>query len=236
MKRHATVVFLVAFLFLVVGGCERSTTVVGRLVLESGVVGDVSGSSVELYETFDLSGSPVAMTVSDTGFDHRLSRFEVDQVAAGTYYILAWSDVDGNGTISDRDIVGVGGGDYRPGYGGSPIEVFEGARIDARDINMEVYAEVVDSVAGFRTAGGDTTFFIYSFNYDVVVVSLSIEFPEFGTLIDPEASGDKTAGVVYRSDGWSRGGDAMPSGLHHLYVTGRLDGDQFDLEFRLDVE
>ena len=235
MKWYPALTFLVVFLLPVVG-CERSTTVVGRLVLEEGVVGDVSGSSVELYELSDLSVPPVATVVSDTGFDHRLSRFEIEQVPAGTYYVLAWSDVDGNGTISDRDIVGVHGGDYRPGHGGSPIEVYEGARIDARDINMEVYAQVVDSIAGFRTAGRDTTFFIYSFNYDVTITSLAIEFPEFGTLIDPEASGGKTAGVVYRSDGWSRGGSEMPVGSHHVYVSGTRDGERFDLEFPLEVE
>ncbi|MFO7639124.1 MAG: hypothetical protein R6X14_07515 [bacterium] len=226
---------LVLLLGLLAPGCRQETAVVGELILESGHVGDVRASRVELHATFDLSEAPVAAVTSDDGRDERRSAFHLSGMPAGSYYLLAWQDVDRDGRISDRDIVGVRDGSYRPGYGGTPVEVFDGAETDVRNVTVSTWRDPVASVTGRRSAAFDTTEFLFGFNYDLELTALSVTFPGLGTLLDPDAPGPKLAGVEYVSGGWVRGGAEMPAGRHVLHLTGRLEGESFNLALPVDV-
>jgi hypothetical protein len=204
--------------------------------MESGEAGDARGSSVELHEARDLSGAPVVVVTSDSTEQPRASSFEVSGLTEGSYYILAWKDSDGNGVVSNQDLVGVRGEVYRPGHGGSEIEVLAGATIDAGDVLMRAYRAPLQAVSGARNAALDSTSFTYSFNYDVVVTSLSVSFPGSGPVADPEAAGPKTAKLDYVSSGWSRAGRTMPNGIHSVHVHGTLDGELFRIVAPVEVQ
>lgn len=231
-----TRISLAVALLLVAAGCRRETAVSGRLDLEPGYIGDVRGSRVELHLAADLSDEPVVTALSEAGPDQRSSEFRLTGMPAGMYYLLAWRDADGNGRISDRDIVGVGGGTYRPGYGGGPIQVFTGANTGGLGVKLRTWRAPVDTIWARRSRAGDTTEFSYRLNYDLVITSLSIYFPGLGTLSDPDAVGPKTRGVVHVSGGWTRGGQAMPAGRHLVSITGRLDGEDFSISSPVEVE
>jgi len=225
----------VAMLLLSVAACDGETAVLGEVRLEAGYVGDVRGSRIELYETNDLSGEPVVAGVSEFSVDARRSSFRLTGMLPGSYYLLAWRDVDEDGRISDRDLVGVGGAAYRPGFGGGPIGVFAGVPTDVRFVNMRPWRDPVQSLEGVRSPGRDTTEFRLVFNYDLELTSMAVQFPGLGTLLDPDAPGPKVAGAVYVSGGWTRGGVEMPGGRHLVNISGRLEGETFNLTVPVDV-
>ncbi|MFO7676045.1 MAG: hypothetical protein R6X12_07010 [bacterium] len=234
LLRHVVATLAAAGL-LATAGCPGETAVRGTLTLEPGYIGDIRGSNVQLHTTADLSDEPVAAAVSRSGADQRRSEFELVGMPAGSYYLLAWRDVDGDGRLGDRDIAGVGGGTYRPGYGGGPIQVYEGAGTVGIGVNMRTWRDPVDTAHARRSGGLDTTEFSFVFNYDLVLTSLTIHFPGLGTLADPDAPGPKSRGVTYLSGGWTRGGREMPAGRHIVYLAGRLESDTFRLSVPVEV-
>jgi hypothetical protein len=228
-------VILAAGLVLVGGVCEIPTSVKGTLSIAPEVSGDVRASAVSLYPTSDLSGPAAAGgAAADTGAGRSVG-FELADVPAGKYYLLAWQDVDDDGVIDDGDLVGLRGAGYQPGLGGQVLEVVEGALTDAGGVEMKVYLEPLDTVTGALVPTGDTTVFRYSFNHDLELSALSIAFPGIGTLTDPEAAGEKLAGVLYESGGWSAGGAPMPTGIHRVSFRGTLESSRFDVSREVDV-
>ena len=216
------------------GSCTKATKLTGTLVLQPGQTGDVENTRVALYEKADLTGTPVAFVASKTNTISN-SPFEFDNVLEGYYYVLAWKDLDGNGVVSDKDIVGVHGGTYVPGQGGTQVTVVKGQTTDVGDIEMLIYKELKISASGALANAGTETGFTYSFNYDVAVTSLTITFPGFAPLTDAGAVGAKTAGTIYHSDGWNNGGAQMPTGAHTLEFVGTWDGGAFDVVVTVNV-
>jgi hypothetical protein len=233
--RGRMAVMLAAGLAALAGVCETVTTVRGRVALVSGTVGDVRSARIEFYEMPDLSGQPVAAgAAADTG-TWSLTDFEVRDVPAGSYYLLAWQDLDNDGRVSDGDLAGLRGVRYQEGLGGEALEVVEGQANDAGVVELAVYLEPLDTVSGSLAPSGDTAAFRYSFKHDLELTALSIAFPGIGTLTDPEAAGFKLAGVTYESGGWSAGGEPMPTGIHVVSFRGVLDSSRFDVQREVDV-
>jgi len=226
---------LAAGLAALAGVCDTTTSVKGRVTLVQGTVGDVRSATIELYETPDLSGQPVVTGMAaDTG-TWSLTDFEVLDVPPGSYYLLAWQDVDDDGEVSDGDLAGLRGVRFQPGLGGEALDVVEGQANDAGVVELARYLEPLDTVYGGLVPSGDTTVFAYSFNHDLELTALSIAFPGIGTLTDPDAAGFKLAGVTYESDGWSAGGEPMPTGRHAVSFRGVLDSSRFDVLREVDV-
>jgi hypothetical protein len=201
---------------------------VGTLILQTGQSGDVQNCKVQLFVSSDLTGSPV-MEVASKQNTTVNSPFEFTDPVEGYYYLIAWKDLNGDGVVSDKDIVGVHGGTYRPGHGGSRITAKDGTTTDVGEIVMLIYKELKISASGERVNGGTETNFTYSFNYDVTITSLTITFPGYVPVIDPAAPGAKTAGTSYHSDGWNTGGNQMPTGTHTLEFIGTWEGTAFDV-------
>lgn len=228
MPKKSVLVTMLAVLALSLS-CTKVTKVIGTLLLQAGQTGDVQNCRVELYEKADLTGTPVKFVSSKNSGQANTSPFEFTDVIEGYYYILAWKDLNGDGVVSDKDIVGVHGGFYRPGYGGTQITVTEGKTNDVGNIEMLIYKELKISASGERVNGATETNFTYSFNYDVTLTSLTITFPGYTPVTDPSAPGAKTAGVQYHSDGWNTGGGIMPTGTHTLEFVGTWQGTAFDV-------
>ena len=219
----ALIVVAVAFM----GSCTKATKLTGTLILQTGQSGDVQNCRVQLFVSSDLTGSPVKEVASKQNTTVN-SPFEFTDLVEGYYYLIAWKDLNGDGVVSDKDIVGINGGTYRPGYGGSQVTVTTGKTTDVGEIVMLIYKELKISASGERVNAGTETDFTYSFNYDVTVTSLTITFPGFPLVTDPGAIGAKTAGTSYHSDGWNNGG-VMPTGAHTLEFVGTWEGAAFDI-------
>ncbi len=228
MKKY---ILLLALATVVVPlSCEKETKVIGTLLLQPGQTGDVQNCRVELYEKADLTGTPVKFVASKASGQANRSDFEFTDVIEGYYYLLAWKDLNGDGVVSDKDIVGVHGGFYRPGYGGTQITVKAGQINDVGEIEMLIYKELKISASGSRSGDHLTTTFTYSFNYDVTLTSLTITFPGYQPVQDPDAPGTKTAGTQYTSGPWhDAGGNPMPTGTHTLQFVGSWEGTSFDI-------
>jgi len=220
----ALVVVAVAFM----GSCTKATKLTGTLILQTGQSGDVQNCRVQLFVSQDLTGNPV-MEVPSKQNTTVNSPFEFDNPVEGYYYLLAWKDLNQDGVLSDKDIVGIHGGEYRPGYGGSQVTVKDGQTTDVGDIVMLIYKQLKISASGERVNGATQTNFTYSFNYDVTITSLTITFPGFTPVVDPDAPGAKTAGTSYHSEGWNTGGAQMPTGSHTLEFVGSWEGTAFDI-------
>jgi len=188
----------------------------------------VQNCRVQLFVSQDLTGNPV-MEVPSKQNTTVNSPFEFDNPVEGYYYLLAWKDLNQDGVLSDKDIVGIHGGEYRPGYGGSQVTVKDGQTTDVGDIVMLIYKQLKISASGERVNGATQTNFTYSFNYDVTITSLTITFPGFTPVVDPDAPGAKTAGTSYHSEGWKTGGAQMPTGSHTLEFVGSWEGTAFDI-------
>jgi hypothetical protein len=220
----ALIVVAVAFM----GSCTKATKLTGRLILQTGQSGDVQNCKVQLFVSSDLTGNPVKEVASQQNTTVN-SPFTFDDPVEGYYYLIAWKDLNGDGVVSDKDIVGINGGTYRPGYGGSQVTVKDGKTTDVGEIVMLIYKELKISASGERVNGGIETNLTYSFNYDVTISSLTITFPGFSPTTDPDAPGAKTAGTSYHSDGWNNGGGQMPAGDHTLHFIGTWDSTPFDI-------
>ena len=219
----ALIVVAVAFM----GSCTKATKLTGTLILQTGQSGDVQNCKVQLFVSSDLTGSPVKEVASQQNTTVN-SPFTFDDPVEGYYYLIAWKDLNGDGVVSDKDIVGVHGGTYSPGHGGSQVTVKDGQTTDVGEIVMLIYKELKISAMGERVNAGTETNFTYSFNYDVTITSLTITFPGFTPAVDPDAPGAKTAGTSYHSDGWQSGG-VNPTGAHTLEFVGTWEGTAFDV-------
>jgi len=226
----AIMVVAVAFM----GSCTKATKLIGTLILQTGQSGDVQNCKVQLFVSSDLTGSPVKEVASQQNTTVN-SPFTFDDPVEGYYYLIAWKDLNGDGVVSDKDIVGIHGGTYRPGYGGSQVTVKDGKTTDVGEIVMLIYKELKISASGERVNGATETNFTYSFNYDVTISSLTITFPGFTPIVDPDAVGAKTAGTSYHSDGWNTGGGTMPTGAHTLQFVGTWDGTPFDVTVTVTI-
>ena len=233
-RKTAMLVLAVAAVALV-AGCTKPTKVTGTLLLQAGQTGDVQNCRVELYEKADLTGTPVQFVSSTNSGQANSSPFTFTDVLEGYYYLLAWKDMDGDGIVDDGDIVGVHGGTYTPGHGGEQLTVTKGKTTDAGDIEMMIYKELIISAAGARSNGNIQTDFTYSFNYDVTLTSLTITFPGFDPINDPDAPGAKVGGTTYHTDGWNTGGGVMPTGDHLLHFIGTWQGNAFDVTVTVSV-
>uniref|UniRef100_A0A7C4CD23 Uncharacterized protein n=1 Tax=candidate division WOR-3 bacterium TaxID=2052148 RepID=A0A7C4CD23_UNCW3 len=237
MVRRTVVLALLAAAIVALPGCSKPTRVIGRLVLAPGQTGDVQNCRVELYVSSDLTGNPVKFVASEASGQANQSPFEITDVIEGYYYLLAWKDMNGDGVVSDKDIVGVHGGTYRHGYGGTQVTVTKGQTKDVGDIQMMIYKELKATASGSRSQGGTVTDFSYSFNYDVTLSKFTVEFPDEPGVEyeDPGQIGAKLAGTTYQSAGWNMGGLPMPSGNHILRFTGTWDGTAFTLAVNVSV-
>ena len=225
----ALIVVAVAFM----GSCTKATKLTGTLILQTGQSGDVQNCKVQLFVSSDLTGSPVKEVASQQNTTVN-SPFEFADPVEGYYYLIAWKDLNSDGVVSDKDIVGIHGGTYRPGYGGSQVTVKDGKTTDVGEIVMLIYKELKITASGSRAKGGTETSFTYTFNYDVTVTSLTITFPGYAPVIDLPAPGAKTAGTPYDSDTYVTGG-VNPTGAHTLEFVGTWEGTAFDVSVTVAV-
>ncbi len=236
MLRKSVLLAVVAATALVFVNCEKQTKLTGTLILQTGQSGDVTNCRVQLFVSSDLTGSPVKEVASQPGNTVR-SAFEFEDVLPGYYYLLAWKDLNGDGVVSDRDIVGIHGGTYRPGYGGSQVTVIDGKTTDVGEIVMLIYKELKITASGSRAQGGTVTNFSYTPNYDLTITRFSIVFPDEPGVEyeDSRQVGTKTGGQTYTSDGWNMGGAPMPAGNHILRFQGMWEGAAFDISVTVNV-
>jgi len=219
----ALIVVAVAFM----GSCTKATKLTGTLILQTGQSGDVQNCKVQLFVSSDLTGSPVKEVASQQNTTVN-SPFTFDDPVEGYYYLIAWKDLNSDGVVSDKDIVGIHGGSYTPGHGGSQVEVKDGKTTDVGEIVMLIYKELEITASGERVNGGLETNFTYTYNYDVTITSLTVTFPGYSPSTDPDAPGAKAAGT-YHSNGWNNGVGAMPTGNHTLEFVGTFEGNAFDV-------
>jgi len=233
MLKKTVLLALVAVAVVFMGSCTKATKLIGTLILQTGQSGDVQNCKVQLFVSSDLTGSPVMEVASQQNTSVN-SPFTFDDPVEGYYYLIAWKDLNSDGVVSDKDIVGIHGGSYRPGYGGSQVTVKDGKTTDVGEIVMLIYKELKVTASGSRANGGIETNFTYSYNYDVTITSLTITFPGYAPEIDPDAPGFKAAGT-YNSNGWNIGGGMMPTGAHTLQFIGTWDGTPFDITVTVTV-
>ena len=229
MLKKTVLLALIVVAVTFMGSCTKVevTKLIGTLILQTGQSGDVQNCKVQLFVSDDLTGSPVKEVASQQNTTVN-SPFEFTDPVEGYYYLIAWKDLNGDGVVSDKDIVGINGGTYRPGYGGSQVTVKDGKTTDVGEIVMLIYKELKITASGSRAGGGTETNFTYSYNYDVTITSLTITFPGFTPENDPDAPGFKAAGT-YNSNGWNSGGGVMPTGTHTLQFIGTWEGNAFDV-------
>lgn len=237
MLKKTVLLALIVVAVTFMGSCTKATKLIGTLILQTGQSGDVQNSKVQIFVSSDLTGTPVKEVASQQNTTVN-SPFEFTDLVEGYYYLIAWKDLNGDGIVSDRDIVGVHGGTYRPGYGGSQVTIKDGKTADVGEIAMLIYKQLTVTASGTRTPGRDTTNFTYSFNYDVNLTKLTIEFP-----VDPGVEyedstqpGNKTAFLPYSSNGWNMGGATMPTGSHIIRCQGTWSGTTvFDIKTTVTV-
>jgi hypothetical protein len=92
------------------------------------------------------------------------------------------------------------------------------------------------TAAGERGSGGTETNFTYEFSHDADLTMLTFTFPGYAPVDDPDASGPKSAGTTYHSDGWNAGGINMPTGIHYLEFSGTWQEGAFDVVVEVDVD
>jgi len=214
---------------------KKITGIKGTLILQTGQAGDVRNSRVQLFVSSDLTGNPVKEVASDaTGVDQTKSKFEFEDVLPQYYYLLAWKDLNGNGKVDHLDIVGVHGGKYKPGYGGTQITVTEGKMTDVGEIVMYIYKELLMTVRTERDANGFLSF-IYKFNDDCVVTSWSFTGPGGIQASDPDQNGSKTANTEYRSEWWAYNNGPMPSGNYTITAVTTYEGASVTVTATINV-
>ena len=102
-------------------------------------------------------------------------------------------------------------------------------------MDVTILEHLTITAAGARTRGGTETNFTYSCNQDVVLTSLTIDFPGYGPFADPDAPGHKTAGTTYHSAGWNCGGGQMPTGDHEMEFLGSWILGTFDITVTVHI-
>jgi uncharacterized protein (DUF2141 family) len=224
MVKKLAVLVVVLVVALTLSCPKKVTGIKGKLILQTGQTGDVRNCKVQLFVSSDLNGSPVKEVASSaTGVDQTKSDFEFTDLVANYYYILAWKDLNGDSKVSDKDIVGVHGGTYRSGYGGSQVTVTDNKETDVGEITMMIYRQLLLSASASRDAN-QLMSVDYSFNYDVTASSFKVEGVD-----DATQYGTKTAGTVYHSAGWNVGGNPPPAGPYVVNIGGTWDGAAFSV-------
>jgi uncharacterized protein (DUF2141 family) len=220
--------------------CQGKTGITGQVILQTGQSGDVRNCRVQLFVSSDLTGSPVQEVASAaTGTDETKANFEFDNIVQGYYYILAWKDLNGNGVVDNGDIVGVYGGTYRPGYGGSQVTVQTGHMTDVGQIVMLIYKQLIVTASATRLASQGVNF-TYSFNDACTVTAFNMS-GQGQNWSDNNQLGAKVAGTQYTSPaddlGWflDQAGDPIPSGGYEMEVTGTWNGAAFDITVPVTV-
>jgi hypothetical protein len=235
MYKKIFAVLIVALMVIGLSCAKKETGIKGRLILQTGQSGDVRNCRVRLFVSSDLTGNAVKEVASDaTGVDQTKSEFEITNVVEGYYYLLAWKDLNTNGIVDNLDIVGIHGGTYRPGYGGTQVTVKEGKMTDVGDIVMYIYRELILTTRYEADANGFLSF-IYSFNDACTVTTWGFTGPGGIQANDPTQAGAKAANTEYRSEWWNMGGGAMPAGTYIITITGTWSGSAFALSDTLNV-
>lgn len=235
-------IMLVAVLIVVaVGltGCSifgGDTGVKGKLILEPGQTGDVRNARVELYQKSDLTGDPIKVVQSASeGTDLSEAEFEITDVLAGYYYLLAWKDMDGDGDISGGDLVGVYGGTYTPGEGGQQLTIEDGKMADAGNITMMIFVEpTAVAVTGTKKTDGDGyeyAEYSYIFNKDVTLSSVTLTVSGYPSYTPDTEKGTRNGDQAYTFPVYFYNGAEyeVPSGTHNLRFVGSDDEGSFDL-------
>ena len=233
MLKRTVLLALVVITMALIGGCTKPTKLTGKLILQTGQSGDVQNCKVQLYVSSDLTGSPVKEVASQQNTAVN-SPFEFTDVVEGYYYLIAWKDLNGDGVVSDKDIVGIHGGTYTPGHGGSQVSVITGKTTDVGEIVMLIFKQLKITTTGTRYDDNQYTEFSYSFNHNVTLNSLTVNWPGSGSDPDQYAPGAKTAGTLYYSN-WYGGGGSMPTGDHVLNFKGDDEGTSFDVNVVVTV-
>jgi len=234
VARSAVCVAVIAAVCML-AGCRFPTTVSGQLVMKPGDEGDVRLARVELHDSAAWDSASIYAVVPKPGGQFFRASFEFPEVVPGPYYLLAWQDRDGDGKVSDGDLVGVYRDSVEPVPPGKPVIVYEGWTVDVADIEMATWTVLEVRAAGQRSQSRDTTTFTYAFSHDVLLNSLTIAFPGQPPMPDPAAPGPKVADSTYCSGGWVMGG-TMPTGLHQLEFRGVHRDSAFRIRTAVLVE
>jgi hypothetical protein len=236
MLKRTVLFALTVVAVALMGSCTKTTKLTGTLILQAGQSGDVQNSKAQLFVSQDLTGNPVMEVASQQNTTVN-SPFEFDNPVEGYYCLLAWKDLNGDGVASDKDIVGIHGGSYQPGYGGTQVTVKDGQTTDVGEIVMLTYKELKITASGSRSGGGTQTDFSYSFNYDVALSRFSVVFPDEPGVEyeDNKQIGAKTAGTQYPSGPWTWQGNLMPTGNHIPRFQGTWEGTTFDISVTVSV-
>lgn len=230
---------LIAVAMVVVAGfisCDilgGATGVKGKLILEPGQTGDVRNARVQLFVDENLSGTPVAFVQSESGdIDETEAEFEITDVLAGYYYLVAWKDIDGDGDISHLDLVGVYNGTYKAGEAGQQLTIEDGKMTDVGDITMMIYKEAkIESSSGTIADGGYTVSYTYTFNEDVTLDVFTVILPGYDSYVDPDEKGSRTGGQSYTTQKYIIGDGSVPipTGTHTLNFVGEYEDADFDI-------
>jgi len=99
-------------------------TISGVISLPPGSPGSVVNTRVALYTSFDdyLADRFAQQTATDAS-----GNYTITDIVPGTYYMEAWKDNDGSGTINDPDFYGVWGTLSASGTQLTPIPVSAGS-------------------------------------------------------------------------------------------------------------
>lgn len=213
---------------LVLAGCHRPGRLSGVLVLAPGVGVDISGSQVELLAQEDTGFLVLAVTTSGPVDRFGQSHYEMDNLSEGARFLRAWKDMDGDGRIGDRDLVGVLRGQFRRGYNGESFWLYDDVLNRADPVELTVFFELEVAVSARRVRGDSVTEFSYSFNHDVLLNSLQITFPMLGSYLDAQGAGHRRACSTYWSSGWRLTNGVMPAGEHLLRLRGAALDTLFD--------
>jgi len=135
MLKKTVLLVLVVVATTFMGSCDKQTRVIGTLVLAPGQSGDVQNSRVELWTQALVQ----VAYVSSGDKSPSVSPFEFTDVQPGYYFVVAYKDLDNSGGITNGDIVGVIGGKYQPGQGGTAVNVKEGQTYDCDTLEMWIY-------------------------------------------------------------------------------------------------
>ncbi len=241
LKKLVTLVFTAA---VIVGlaSCDvfrGDTGVKGKLILEPGQTGDVRNARVELYQKSDLTGNPLKVGQSKSdGLDASEAEFEIKDVLSGYYYLRAWKDMDNDGKLSGGDLVGVYGGTYTPGKGGTQLTIEDGKMANAGNISMKIFVEpLAVTASGSLGDAGRSVTYTYTFNLDVTLSTFSITMPGINTYTDSDEQGSRTGGKSYTTQKYVvNGGVAnIPKGTHTLRLQGTCNGKAFDKTVQVTI-
>jgi uncharacterized protein (DUF2141 family) len=140
-----------------VSGCSYPTNVSGRLSLNPGDTGDARLARIELHDSLGWKTPALYAVTADPTSQAAASRFLFPEVKAGTYFLVAWQDRDGDGVIGDGEVAGVNGGPYNPGWFGNQVVVPQSWTVDVGEITLYTYRRLVFAMSGARVQSGTAT-------------------------------------------------------------------------------